>query len=287
MKNILLVNLGSPKSPRPFHVWRYLTEFLTDPRVIELPFWKRQLLVRGALVPLRFRESATNYQAIWTPEGSPLITWGEKVQALLAKALNRPVYLAMRYQSPSIKDVLKKIEGPVVVVPLFPQYAEATTGSVIAEVKKYRPDATFALLSPEHPTMIRAMAEQVREDFDHLVMSFHGLPAKQDRHGYQEACYKTAKALAKELKCPYTVSFQSRLGKGRWLEPYTSDVLPQLKGRVAVISPSFVADCLETLYELGKEYKSFYKGPLIPCMNDHPLWIESLKEQIEAHVFAS
>lgn len=285
MKSIVLVNLGSPRSPQPFDVFRYLTEFLTDPRVIELPFWKRQLLVRGIIVPFRFRESAANYQKIWTFEGSPLIVWGEKVRALLEKETGWPVYLAMRYQKPSLKEVLRKIEGEVVVVPLFPQYAEATTGSIVAEVKKHRPDASLALLSPDHPTMIQAMAREVPADFDHLLMSFHGLPVKQDRHGYKEACYKTAEALGKELDRPYTVSFQSRLGKEPWLEPYTSDVLPQLKGRVAVMSPSFVADCVETTYELGVEYRSLYEGPLVPCMNDSPLWIQSLKEQIASHVF--
>ncbi|MEI6531809.1 MAG: ferrochelatase [Chlamydiota bacterium] len=280
--SILLVNLGSPRSTHPYHVFRYLTEFLTDPCVIELPFWKRQLLVRGLIVPFRFLESAANYKKVWTEEGSPLIVWGEKVRLLLEKSLNLPVHLAMRYQKPSIKEALERIKGPVIVVPLFPQYADATTGSIVQEVKKWRPDATFAFLQPDHPTMIRAMAAQVTEDFDHLLMSFHGLPVKQDRTGYREACYQTAAALGKELGRPYHVSFQSRLGKEPWLEPYTSDVLPTLEGNVAVMSPSFVADCVETTYELGMEYRPLYKGPLISCMNDHPIWIDSLKEQIEA-----
>ncbi len=283
--SIVLVNLGSPRSPHPYHVFRYLTEFLTDPLVIELPFWKRQLLVRGIIVPTRFLESATNYKKIWTAEGSPLIVWGKKVCLLLEQALNLPVYLAMRYQKPSIKETLRSIKGPVIVVPLFPQYAEATTGSIVKEVKKWRPDATFVFLQPDHPTMISAMAAQITDEFDHLLMSFHGLPVKQDRTGYKEACYQTAAALGKKIGRSYHVSFQSRLGKEPWLEPYTSSVLPTLKGTVGVISPSFVADCVETTYELGMEYRPLYKGPLIPCMNQHPLWIDSLKEQIEEHLY--
>lgn len=287
MKSVVLVNLGSPRSPGLWDVFCYLTEFLTDGRVIELPFWQRQLLVRGVIVPRRFRESAASYRAIWTEEGAPLLSWGYKVRDLLAKALGWPVFVAMRYQQPSIKAVLAKIRGPVVVVPLFPQYAEATSGSVIAKVRRYRPDAEVVLLSPDHPLMIQALASQIPQGLDHLVMSFHGLPLSQDRHGYSRACYRTAEALGKEISCPYTVTFQSRLGKEPWLMPYTSDLLPTLKGHVGVISPAFVADCLETLQELGIEYRSLYQGPLIPCLNDHPLWIQSLKEQIVAAVSAS
>lgn len=279
MRSIVLVNLGSPKSYKPLSVWRYLTEFLTDPLVIEEPFWKRQLLVRGIIVPARFRQSAKAYKQIWTPAGSPLITWGEKVRDRLSEALGAKVYLAMRYQQPSLRTILTSVEGPLTVVPLFPQYADATSGSIAALVKRYRPDASLLVLQPDHPTMIRAMAAQVSGSFDHLCMSFHGLPVRQDR-GYKEQCLRTATALAAELRCPYTLSFQSRLGKEPWLGPYTSDVLAQSPGRTAVISPSFVADCLETLYELGIEYRSLYSGPLIPCMNDHPLWIQSLAEQI-------
>lgn len=283
MKTVLLVNLGTPDSPKPLAVWRYLTEFLTDPRVIELPFWKRQLLVRGLIVPFRFRESAKNYQKIWTPSGSPLKTTSEKLAALVQERVGLPVRLAMRYGSPSIRDVLEKITGEVIVVPLFPQYAEATTGSVIACVRSCRPDAQFCLLDPAHPTMIKAMAAQVKEPFDHLVMSFHGIPVSQDRHGYKEACYRTAAALGKELGSAYTVSFQSRLGKDPWLEPYTHELLPTLSGKVALMSPSFVADCLETIYELGMEYRSLYEGPLISCMNTDLLWVQALCEQLEIH----
>lgn len=284
MKTVLLVNLGTPDSPKPFDVWRYLTEFLTDPRVIELPFWKRQLLVRGLIVPFRFRESAKSYQKVWTPSGSPLKTTSEKLACLLGEQLALPVKLAMRYGSPSIKEVLDTIEGEVIVVPLFPQYAEATTGSVIARVAACRPDAQFCLLDPVHPTMIKAMAAQVKEPFDHLVMSFHGLPVSQDRHGYKQACYRTAEALGKELGSLYTVSFQSRLGKEAWLEPYTNELLPTIPGKVALISPSFVADCLETIYELGMEYQPLYNGSLVSCMNTDPLWVQSLCEQLESPI---
>ena len=286
---VLLVNLGSPRKGTPWAVYRYLVEFLTDPLVIRLPFWKRQLLVRGIIALFRCRESAKSYRAIWTNEGSPLLYWGRRVKEALQESLGPSfeIRLAMRYKIPSIKEALKKPYEQLIVVPLFPQHAGSTSGSIIKETLPYKPK--ILRLKPDHPKMIRAMASRVREDFDHLVMSFHGLPVShKDARAYQKECYKTAEALAKELQLEegkYTIAFQSRLGKEPWIEPYTSDVLMSLRGkRVAVISPAFVADCLETLYEIDIDYRSQVLKDLVfvPCMNDHPLWIESLKEQIEA-----
>lgn len=326
---VLLVNLGTPNSPKPKDVYRYLIEFLTDSRVIDMPWFQRQLLVRGLIVPTRYKQSAKAYANIWTKEGSPLMVYGNQVKEALQDSLgdSYKVELAMRYQEPSIKKtldgLLKQQIQYLIVVPLFPQYASATTGSVLQCVQEnlsqYQviPKVTLIDQFFDHPKMIAAFCEMAKNhdigSYDHVLFSFHGLPErhlkKADRNDYcrynksccnepcskniscyAAQCYGTANAIAKKLNLPqdhYGVSFQSRLGKDPWLKPYTSEVIANLakcgKKRVLVFCPSFVCDCLETIYEIGVEYSEEFKHAggeqldLVPGLNAHPQWIDALK----------
>jgi ferrochelatase len=295
---VLLVNLGTPKSPRPKDVYRYLIEFLTDSRVIDLPWLQRQLLVRGIIVPFRYRQSARQYQQIWTEEGSPLMIYGEKVKCALQNALGNKflVGLGMRYQEPSIeKSVGAMIQAGVdqlIVLPLFPQYASATTGSVHQRVQEILsrysviPKLTLINQYATHPALIKAFCAVAKEysmtDYDHVLFSFHGLPERHirkadpygkclsrtccsqlcstNRNCYSAQCYATARAIAQSLNLSeerYDVCFQSRLGKDPWLQPYTLAKIKQLgkegRKKVLVFCPAFVCDCLETLFEMGIE----------------------------------
>ncbi len=325
---VLLVNLGTPASPRPKDVYKYLIEFLTDARVIDLSWWKRQLLVRGLIVPRRYRNSAASYQAIWTEEGSPLMHYGKKAAELLQEVLGDDyvVELAMRYRQPSIPSALEKLKSyhvrSLVVIPLFPQYASATTGSVHQKVMECL--ATWEVIPalrmvdcyPTQPEMIEAFCDNARrfdlEEYDHFLFSFHGLPVRQlikadphghcqkakecctavcskNRHCYSAQCYATAEAIRTKLgfgREKSSVCFQSRLGRDPWLEPYASEHLHSLlkrnKKKILVFSPAFAADCLETIYEIGVEYKEEFcklggeKLDLVPSLNAHPVWIDGL-----------
>lgn len=326
---VLLVNLGTPDSPSPRDVYRYLVEFLTDARVIDKPWLARQLLVRGLIIPRRYRQSAAAYQKIWTNEGSPLKIYGHQVQRQLQQRLGNlfAVELAMRYRTPSIEDSLQRlIEAgcrKVIVLPLFPQYASATTGSVHQKVmetlskKPTIPEVHLVGSYADHPAVIRAfcaVAAPYRiEDYDHILMSFHGLPqsqlvqadhskqccmkkndccsslSRQNQGCYAAQCQATARALAAAMQLPAnksSIAFQSRLGKEPWLQPYTGEQIIKLarqgKKRVLVLCPSFVCDCLETIYEIGVEYAAEFKHAggeildLVPGLNDHPQWIDAL-----------
>lgn len=335
MIGILLVNLGTPLSPSPKDVYRYLIEFLTDGRVIDIPWWKRQLLVRGMIVPFRYRQSARAYQQIWTKEGSPLLVYGRRVQSALQHTLGKDfvVELAMRYQEPSIqKGIASLIDAGVnhiIVLPLFPQYASATTGSVHQRVQEILggytviPKLTLIDQYAVHPALISAFctvsSKNNPEEYDHVLFSFHGLPErhlyKADRTGccrcdatccsqltlknrscYSAQCYATAHAIADRLKLPknqFSVSFQSRLGKDPWLQPYTSSRIAELakqSKKVLVFCPAFVCDCLETTYEIGIEYAAEFKHAggkqldLVTGLNDHPKWIEALHTIIQEHL---
>ncbi len=299
---VLLVNLGTPDSQDPLDVRRYLIEFLTDGRVIDIPWLKRQMLVRGVIVPKRYRESAKNYARIWRREGSPLKIYGESVKEKLQQVLGGEymVELAMRYQNPSIESGLQKLKlcKEIVVVPLFPQYASATTGSihqkVMEVVSHWRtiPELHFISSYPAERNMISAFCERGKafdlDSYDHFLFSFHGLPEKQiinadpgncclkekdccrtispkNRHCYAAQCYQTAKAIQEALKLPnakVSVTFQSRLGKDPWLKPYTQDTVDQLADqgvkKLIVFCPAFVCDCLETLDEIGHELKQSF-----------------------------
>ncbi|MCB1110735.1 MAG: ferrochelatase [Chlamydiia bacterium] len=312
---VLCVNLGTPDSPHPKDVKRYLTEFLTDGRVIDLPAIPRNLLVRGVIIPRRYQESAALYRSVWTEEGSPLLVYGKRVEKLLQEKLGEGfiVKLAMRYQSPSIEEGLEVLKGckKLVILPLFPHYASATTGSVHQKIFEILsrwnaiPEVRFVSHYEDHPKLIEAFAERGKEwdldHFDHIVFSYHGLPQKQIQKGYSEnpstcypsQCLATTKGIVQALGIPegkWSQSYQSRLGKSPWIEPYTDLLLKELaakkKKRVLVFCPSFVADCLETLEEIGSQYRQEFQESggetleLVKGLNDHPKWIETLEALI-------
>lgn len=297
---ILLVNLGTPDDPSPSAVYRYLQQFLTDGRVIDYPWLARQLLVRGIIVPFRHRKSAKLYQKLWLPEGSPLKVYGEEVAEKVQEEMgdDYKVVLAMRYQNPSIQKGLDELReakvDKIIVFPMFPQYASATTGSIHEEVmrivSKYQslPELQFISSYHDHPGVVEVFADNSRkydlDSYDHFLFSFHGLPQRQLRKAddgnhctkvenccavlgehnkscYSAQSYATAYAIADRLGIPrdkYTICFQSRLGQELWAKPYTSDVLKirAEKGdkRLLVFCPAFVSDCLETTIEIMDEY---------------------------------
>ncbi len=299
-KGILLVNLGTPDDASRGAVYRYLKQFLLDPRVIDINPIARNLLVRGIIAPFRSASSAKLYKKLWTPEGSPLKTYGYKlkegVQAILGPEY--VVALGMRYQSPSIasalNELLDKNVSEIVVLPLFPHYASASTGSVYEEVmrllQKRQAIPTLRIINSfyDYAPMIEVFADEARKhdvgSYDHVLFSFHGLPQRQMRKAdtnnhclqkdnccqnigphnqfcYSAQCHQTAKLIAAQLGLKpeqYTVCFQSRLGRDPWIQPYTPVILKEraAKGdkRLLVFSPAFVSDCLETTIEIGEEY---------------------------------
>lgn len=329
---ILLVNLGTPDSPDPKDVKDYLIEFLTDPRVIDIPYLKRQFLVRGVIIPRRYKNSAASYQAIWTKDGSPLMVHGLALEQKLAASLPENVFvkLAMRYKNPSIKEGLRylidKDIDHLIVLPLFPQYASATTGSIYEKVMdELKQELTFPKLTfissfYDNPKMIEAFAERGNQanwqDYDHILFSFHGLPERQlkasdkgacckqkenccstlrneNRHCYSAQCYATAYAIANRLQIPsdrYTICFQSRLGSDPWIEPYASDVIRSLAAKkckkILAFCPSFVCDCLETLFEFQEEYRHEFIRlggdalDLVLGLNSEETWIEAVTQMM-------
>jgi ferrochelatase len=331
-KGILLVNLGTPDSPSTSDVRKYLDEFLMDPRVIDIQAALRTFLVKAVIVPFRAPKSAKLYSVIWDKEnGSPLKHYSMLQRDALRKKLG-PGYiveLAMRYQSPSIEEALEKLQAQKVneikVIPMFPQYASASTGSVYEKimsiVKNWWTVPTLSFVSSfyDNSKMIAAFASNALKHephgYDHVLFSFHGLPERQliksDHSGreclqYKSCClqinennkfcysaqsHHTAKLIARELNISedkYTVCFQSRLGKTPWVRPYTIDIIHELasKGvrKILVLCPAFVADCLETIYEVSEEYAIEFKNlggihmQLVESLNDHPLFIEALAE---------
>lgn len=296
---VLLVNLGTPDAPTKSAVKKYLIEFLTDPRVIDIPWIRRQLLVRGLIIPLRNKSSLKAYQSIWTAEGSPLLVHSLKSAELLQASLGEDyhVEIAMRYQSPSISTALKKLKSSgikeLIILPLFPQYASATTGSIYEKIfqelscELILPKLTFIDEFHDHPLFIKAFqavsAHFNFADYDHILFSFHGLPERQLKKGnsncckpdcckkpenkscYAAQCHRTAYAIAKECNLSpdhYSICFQSRLGKEPWIQPFTIDRINELATqgakKILVFCPAFVSDCLETLFEIAEEYKEIF-----------------------------
>jgi len=299
---VLLINLGTPDSPSVGDVRSYLSQFLNDPRVIDIPWLLRKILVNLIIVPFRAPKSARIYRKLWTGRGSPIIFHGERVKALLQAKLGGDymVELAMRYKNPSIACVLERIRKSnpdrIIVLPLFPQYASASTGSALAEVmdvvKGWWVIPELRLISQywDHPGFIRAFVERGKtyqwQRYDHVLFSYHGLPQRQvdkvydnglcqdrdcehevtdeNKYCYKAACYGTTRLLAQGLGISeenYTVCFQSRLDKN-WLQPFTDRVIVDLANKGAkkllVFSPAFVADCLETTIEIGDEYQQLF-----------------------------
>jgi len=290
VKSVLLINLGTPAAPTPQAVRAYLAEFLSDRRVVPLPrlFWLP--ILYGLVLPRRSKQAAEKYAEIWMPEGSPLRVYTARQAELLADKLHLPVAYAMRYGEPSIASTLPRLEDPV-IVPLYPQYADSTTGSVLDVLPR---DANVVGDFHDHPAYIAALATQVRRHWGAhgrgamLLMSFHGLP-KRGAELYEKQCRRTAQLLAKELgldERAWRITFQSRFGYAKWLEPYTEATLAELAPaypRVDVVCPGFVADCLETLEELGIRGRAVFLAAggkelsLIPCLNDSPEWIAALE----------
>lgn len=335
---ILLINLGTPDSPSVKDVRKYLTQFLNDPRVIDLSWIKRKILVNGIIVPLRAPKSAKEYARLWKLNNgtSPLMEHGINLKNKLQKLYpeNVTVELAMRYGSPSIPDVLAKMQkenyDSIVVVPLYPHYASSSTGTVVEEVMNVIskwwtiPDIKIVGQFYDHPAFIKAFVEVAKKynpaNYDHILFSYHGLPerhvdkvyfdskpcadhnceheiTKENKFCYKAACYETTRLLAKEMgvsidKC--STSFQSRLGRDPWIKPYTDHVLEDLakKGykNLLVFSPAFVADCLETLIEIGHEYKEQYMEhggenlQLAESLNSNDVWVNALKEILASYL---
>lgn len=315
MIGVLLAQVGTPEAPTPRAVRRYLGNFLSDRRVVDYPAWWWQPLLRGIILPTRSPRSARLYQRIWTAAGSPLLVESEKQRALLQQQLGAGyrVALGMAYAGPSfgaaIDDLLRAGATSIAVLPMFPQYSSATTASVYeasfaaaiargATPRRFVPALHFIPPYPDDPDYIEALRQRVTDAIasakpDHIVLSFHGLPERFVKEGdpYDAECNRTVTALAGAMRwsaSDYTVSFQSRFGRERWLEPATAEVLGGLhaKGvkRPLIVAPGFTTDCLETLDELGNEGRDqFAHGggdpaaySLCPCLNDHPAWIAAM-----------
>lgn len=290
MKSVLLVNLGTPAAPTPEAVRDYLAEFLGDPRVVPLPRWLWLPVLHGIVLRKRPAESAAKYAEIWLPEGSPLRVYTSRQAELLFDKIGLPVAYAMRYGDPTIASTLPRIEDPV-VVPLYPQYADSTTGSVLDVLPA---DVRVVRDFHDHPAYIAALVAGVKRHWGRhgrgpmLLVSFHGLP-KKGAQIYEKQCRRTAELMAKSLglsEREWRVVFQSRFGYAKWLEPYADLTLAQLPGegfeRVDVVCPGFVADCLETLEELGIRGRETFLAAggrdfhLIACLNESPEWIQAL-----------
>jgi protoporphyrin/coproporphyrin ferrochelatase len=311
---ILVVNLGTPAAPTAAALRPYLKEFLSDPRVVEIPRPIWWLILNGIILRTRPAKSAAKYASVWTDEGSPLKAHTEKQAKLLAGFFvatgerELMVSWAMRYGQPSIRSRLDEMRAAgctrILIVPMYPQFAASTTATVIDEVSnclrhwRNLPEIRYVRSFGDDPGYIGALAASVREHWkregqaDRLVLSFHGIPRRALDLGdpYHCECYKTARLLGEELELPadrLIVSFQSRFGKAEWLTPYTQPTLEELgrKGieSVDVMCPGFVSDCLETLEEINMECREAFlhsggkRFAYIPCLNERQDWIEALK----------
>lgn len=332
-KGVLLVNLGSPDSTDPKDVKKYLDEFLMDERVIDVPYWARTLLVRGIILNTRPKKSAEAYERIWWEEGSPLIVLSERLQEKIDALTSVPISLAMRYGKPSIKSGLQELHDKgvdeVLIFPLYPQFAMATTETILVLAEELRrehfPQMQFTSVPAfyNHEDYIRVLGNSISEslkgvEFDHLLFSYHGVPKRHIRKSditkshckidgsccqtpsaahqfcYRHQCYETTKLVAEYLgleKGKFSVSFQSRLGFDPWLQPYTDRTIERkgLEGvkNLAIVTPAFVSDCLETLEEIAMEGKEIFeeaggeKFTVVPCLNDREDWVKVLSRWID------
>lgn len=317
---ILLCNLGTPDAPTAPALRRYLGQFLSDHRVVEIskPLW--WLILHGIILRTRPRKSAAKYASIWTPEGSPLAVWTHKQASLLRDALSDAghdvlVQSAMRYGNPSIASQLDilKAEGAtrILILPLYPQYSSATTASVFDAVYAWAartrnvPELRFVNHYHDDAGYIDALAATLKSHWkrngppDKLVISFHGVPERTLHLGDPYHCesHKTARLLAERMGLhpdDYQVTFQSRFGKAKWLQPYTEPTLIKMGqsgvGRVDVICPGFTSDCLETLEEINQEAREAFlhaggkEFHYLPCLNDSPGWVAALQQIAQQHL---
>ena len=315
---IVYCNLGTPQAPTAPALRRYLAEFLSDPRVVEIPRFLWLMILHGIILRVRPAKSAHKYASIWTTEGSPLKVWTEK-QSLALQQLFDPhkvvVRYAMRYGSPAVPQVLDELKTQgvtrVLVLPAYPQYSGTTTASVFDAVYAWGmrtrnlPELRFINHYHDHPGYIEALAEKIRAHWaqhgraEQLVMSFHGVPERTLLLGdpYHCECHKTARLLAQSLglsKDEYKVCFQSRFGKAKWLEPYTEPTVRELARQgcrsVQIVCPGFVSDCLETLEEIALEVKAAFleeggeQFHYIECINDSPVWIQAMHSLTMTHM---
>jgi ferrochelatase len=331
-KAVLLVNLGSPQAPTAAAVRPYLREFLSDPRVLDLPWLLRQLLVHLVIVPRRAPQTAAAYAKIWTHQGSPLVTITDRVRQSLAKRVRMPVLIAMRYGKPSLEQAFRRLVDlncdHLLVMPLYPHHAMSSTETVVARVRQLAAQLKRELRCSFWPAFyedsdyIEALRVQLvpylQHSHEHVLFSYHGLPERHIRktdptgsycqlgdccdqpHPVHAFCYRaqvraTSRATAAAAGIPgerYSVAFQSRLGRSPWLRPFTDEKLEQLPRegvkKLIVLCPSFVADCLETLEEMGLRGRQLFLDAggeqfhLVPCLNDQPRWIETLQRWVES-----
>ncbi|MEZ7494524.1 ferrochelatase [Leeuwenhoekiella aequorea] len=323
-KGVLMVNLGSPDSTDPKDVKKYLGEFLMDERVIDFPLWARTLLVKGIILNTRPKKSAEAYSKIWWKKGSPLIVLSEMLQEKVSEKVDVPIVLAMRYGSPSMMQGLQKLNDmgvdEVLIFPLYPQFAMATTETILVLAEEIRaahfPHMRFSDIpafynKPEYIEVLsRSIEEKIKDlDFEKLVFSYHGVPERHIRKSdvtkshckidgtccktasaahqfcYRHQCYETTRQVAEKLNLKegtYFTSFQSRLGFDPWLQPYTDRTIERFgkEGikKMAIVTPAFVSDCLETLEEIAMEGEEIFhemggkEFTTIPCLNDRDDW---------------
>ncbi len=318
---LLLINLGTPDAPTFWPVRRYLKQFLSDPRVVEIPRALWWLILNGIILWLRPAASARKYAAIWSNEGSPLRVHGERLAEALRRRLSASaqagmlVEHAMRYGNPSIESALSRLHAAgaqrILIMPMYPQYAASTTGAAYDAVGDWLrsirnvPEIRWIRHFHDHPAYIGALARLLTRHWEkhgkpaRLLMSFHGLPRYTLNKGdpYHCECQKTARLLAESMGLApkeWQLAFQSRFGKARWLEPYTAATLREwgheANGRVDVICPGFVADCLETLEEIGIEGRQLFLSSggkefhLLPCLNESADWVEAIDEITAPHL---
>ncbi|AZE07246.1 ferrochelatase [Pseudomonas chlororaphis] len=327
---LLLVNLGSPASTSVADVRSYLNQFLMDPYVIDLPWPVRRLLVSLILIK-RPEQSAHAYASIWWEQGSPLVVLSRRLQETMTSEWKHgPVELAMRYGEPSIESALLRLvaqgQKKITLAPLYPQFADSTVTTVVEEsrrvIRDKKLDVQLSVLQPfyDQPEYLDALVASARphlqQDFDHLLLSFHGLPERYLKklnpgHSldgdccrdatpevaatcYRGQCLNTARAFAERMGLPdgkWSVSFQSRLGRAKWIEPYTEAHLDELARqgvkKILVMCPAFVADCIETLEEIGDRGREQFREAggeelvLVPCLNDDPQWAKALNALCE------
>ena len=317
---VLLVNLGTPAAPTAAALRPYLAQFLGDPRVVEIPRLAWWPILHGIILNVRPAKSAAKYRSIWTPEGSPLAVWTARQARAVGDALLRrghqvETQWAMRYGEPSVPRALDSLRAAgatrVLVLPMYPQYAAATTGSVCDAVFEWArrarrvPELRFVGEHHDDEGYIDALARRLQAHWagrpraERLVLSFHGLPERSLHLGdpYHCHCLTTARLLRERLGLPaeqVVVTFQSRFGKARWLQPYTAPTLQALAAQgvssVDVMCPGFVADCLETLEEIAQEARDTYLAAggrdfrYVPCLNGDARWIEALTDLAERHL---
>ncbi len=313
---VLIVNLGTPKEPTPFAVKTFLSKFLHDYRVVDLPRIIWCPILHGVIIPLRARRVAKLYSSIWMEEGSPLMVYSLRQARALEKAIDIPVEVGMSYGEPSIGGAIDRLLAKGVdkltVIPLYPQFSSSTVSSVWDSVSRhlqtlknrYTPSINFINDYADHPAYITALKESVQASFDAngipdaLLVSYHGIPVRFANEGdkYQERCELTTKLLIEAINIPslkIVMTFQSRFGREPWLKPYTDKTIKNLPSEgirnLHVISPGFASDCLETLEELDVQNREIFidaggtSFTYIPALNDKPVHIDMLRQLVKVN----